>query len=78
MDLDTIFLPERVEAIDPISGQDHSIFKADDKFDELQEGATNFEPYTINARFDEMLYEGDIDQTMRDNVKSRMADLEQV
>jgi hypothetical protein len=74
MDLDNIFLPERVEAIDPISGQDHSIFKADDKFDELQEGATNFEPYTINARFDEMLYEGDIDQTMRDNVKSRMAD----
>jgi hypothetical protein len=73
-DSQDIFLPERVEAIDPISGQDHSIFKADDKFDELQEGATNFEPYTINARFDEMLYEGDIDQTMRDNVKSRMAD----
>jgi hypothetical protein len=73
-DSQDIFLPERVEAIDPISGQDHSIFKADDKFDELQEGDIKFEPYTINARFDEMFYEGDIDQTMRDNVKSRMAD----
>jgi hypothetical protein len=73
-DSQDIFLPERVEAIDPISGQDHSIFKADEKFDELQEGDIKFEPYTINARFDEMFYEGDIDQTMRDNVKSRMAD----
>jgi hypothetical protein len=73
-DSQDIFLPERVEAIDPISGQDHSIRRADDKFDELQEGDIKFEPYTINARFDEMFYEGDIDQTMRDNVKSRMAD----
>jgi hypothetical protein len=73
-DLDNIFLPERVEAIDPISMEDHSIRRADDKFDELQEGDIKFEPYTINARFDEMFYEGDIDQTMRDNVKSRMAD----
>jgi hypothetical protein len=74
MDLDNIFLPERVEAIDPISMEDHSIRRADDKFDELQESDIKFEPYTINARFDEMFYEGDIDQTMRDNVKSRMAD----
>jgi hypothetical protein len=73
-DSQDIFLPERVEAIDPISGQDHSIRRADEKFDELQEGDIKFEPYTINARFDEMFYEGDIDQTMRDNVKSRMAD----
>jgi hypothetical protein len=74
-DSQDIFLPERVEAIDPISMEDHSIFRrADEKFDELQEGDIKFEPYTINARFDEMFYEGDIDQTMRDNVKSRMAD----
>jgi hypothetical protein len=73
-DSQDIFLPERVEAIDPISMEDHSIRRADEKFDELQEGDIKFEPYTINARFDEMFYEGDIDQTMRDNVKSRMAD----
>jgi hypothetical protein len=73
-DSQDIFLPERVEAIDPISMEDHSIRGADEKFYELQEGATNFKPYTIDSRFDEMLYEGDIDQTMRDNVKSRMAD----
>jgi hypothetical protein len=73
-DSQDIFLPERVEAIDPISMEDHSIRRADEKFDELQESDIKFEPYTINARFDEMFYEGDIDQTMRDNVKSRMAD----